>query len=558
MDALTGNLQSLAKHHMAAYEAVASQKPDPRFSFVTARNGGIVPVIDIDDRRRYLHSRVDPFKEGERFCSTYPDSGAFAFLGLGAGYFVRPFLRRKSTEILFIIDFNASYLSSLLSHVDLRDVFDDPRTVILVSANPETLSRRLLSEYIPYLHGDLSVVPLRQRMEINRAGFDAIQSVFGVIRGRLLQDVSTQSKFGLRWIKNILSNAGQINTEPHLWKKAQTAHITAAGPSLEGSIDHVRLLNRKDTVIIATDTSLPLLVASGITPDYAVTIDCQHHSYHHFLAGIPGDTHLVTALSSPPMLARLKKPAIFAADGHPFSRFLCSHWRRMQVVDTSGGNVTYAAVSLAAAIGASRVVLHGADFSYPDGKPYARETYVYPLFHSRQTRYDPLESQCTKFIFHYGSARLKQRADGFSYTTDTLEAYRNALISYAASVPIELFFFPDTPVESALEQSQPFEYRQSGTPESSKTSAQRDLRDSWRQFLSQLVRSIDNLPLPETPVRGYFEQLNPEQHELVNAMLPLCPYLKSKRANSPIPGFILLRQAFERTRQMAVTYLSDW
>ena len=40
-------------------------------------------------------------------------------------------------------------------------------------------------------------------------------------------------------------------------------------------------------------------------------------------------------------------------------------------------------------LGAKEIILYGADYSYPEGKPYARGTYFFPIFEANANRLNP-------------------------------------------------------------------------------------------------------------------------------------------------------------------------
>jgi hypothetical protein len=183
------------------------------------------------------------------------------------------------------------------------------------------------------------------------------------------------------------------------------------------------------------------LLRAGIEPGAVVSIDCQHISYYHFMdtgAGdgsgkrvsrIPGSLFL--DLASPPPLARLSAAPCFFSGGHPLTSYISQYWRPLLAVDTSGGNVTYAALSLAERLGAERIDLYGADFSYPLGRTYAKGTYIYPFFERRQNRHGPLEALHSGFLYR---SPLEKTGGGNSgtgaswyYETETLRRYRELL-----------------------------------------------------------------------------------------------------------------------------------
>ena len=150
---------------------------------------------------------------------------------------------------------------------------------------------------------------------------------------------------------------------------------------------------RDSGTLIATDTSLPYLLEVDIAPDLVISIDCQQITYHHFLSGYPGGIPLVLDLASPSGITRVSRNTVFFSSGHPFSQYVSSNWRHFPRIDISGGNVSHAAVSLADTLGADEIHLFGTDFSFPNGKSYARGTYIYPYFMERDSRTAPLEAR---------------------------------------------------------------------------------------------------------------------------------------------------------------------
>jgi hypothetical protein len=95
------------------------------------------------------------------------------------------------------------------------------------------------------------------------------------------------------------------------------------------------------------------------------------------------------------------------------------------VIDTSGGNVGHAAVSLAIGLGAKSIYLFGTDFSYPLGKTYSRGSYLYDYFREREGRTAPLEGSFSNLLYHNTTLRRESTSAGFRYTTGTLTAYRD-------------------------------------------------------------------------------------------------------------------------------------
>ena len=171
----------------------------------------------------------------------------------------------------------------------------------------------------------------------------------------------------MRWFSNIVRNILNIDIDAQDAPFPAVKHVSiaAAGPSLD--IQLPRLLEtRNNTFLMATDTSLPALLQASLTPDAVVSIDCQHISYLHFMLGLPCPLYL--DLASPPLVASRSPRPRFFSSSHPLTRYVSHKWHPLPAVDTSGGNVTYAAMSLADSLGAEVITLYGADFAYPLGR----------------------------------------------------------------------------------------------------------------------------------------------------------------------------------------------
>ncbi|MDR0447484.1 MAG: DUF115 domain-containing protein, partial [Treponema sp.] len=254
------------------------------------------------------------------------------------------------------------------------------------------------------------------------------------------------------WFSNIIRNLSLAEEQRGGILPVRKALICAAGPSLEDQIPMIKRIRGKqkesESIIIAVDTSLPALLQHDLEPDAVISIDCQHISYRHFFNTLPEKTRLFLDLASPPTVAARTKNRFFFSGGHPLSRYISRVWRPLPILDTSGANVAFAALSLAESIGARELTLYGADFSYPRGKTYARGTYIYSYFDQFQSRYSPLESQHSAFLYRDSSLKkinCEFEEDLWFYETSTLRFYREKVrqketaVYSAKSCPIYLF-----------------------------------------------------------------------------------------------------------------------
>ncbi|HUJ76900.1 MAG TPA: 6-hydroxymethylpterin diphosphokinase MptE-like protein, partial [bacterium] len=374
---LRENLQALSTRNRDLAATVSAATPDPRFTTAPSRSGSMVPAVKSAAGTTPLHSQYDPRAEARRLMDAgHASRGADGFLalfGLGGGFLAEAALEDSSTWHVLVVEKDPSVLLTLLTHVPLGRLLADPRVTVVCGL--PGIRPALLSNWKPALMGGMKVVPLRPWFDRERPFFDRAAAEVSAAVDAVRSDYSVQSHFGKRWFANMLANLPRVRT-PSSPSAVAAAVVTAAGPSLE---QHTAALagRGKDVLVVATDASLPALLRAGVEPDAVLSIDCQIYGYHHFMQGLPPTTALYLDLSSPPQLARRFPRARFVAGGHPFARYVDAHWMHLPVVDTSGGNVTHAAVTLARGLGAERITVRGADFSYPDAKPYARGTYLY-------------------------------------------------------------------------------------------------------------------------------------------------------------------------------------
>jgi len=447
-----------------------------------------------------------------------------------------------------IIEYEAPVLRAVLELIDLTHVLGDRRLRLLVDPTGDELDEAIATNYAPAVTGDFVSVPLRGRIETAQAAFQkAADSIRGAISA-ISDDYSVQSFFGKRWFSNIVRNLEiSIKPTPPVGP-IREAIVTAAGPSLELYIEEIAS-RPKAAFLIATDTSLRALLERGIQPDAVISIDCQHISYYHFSLGLPERVPLFLDLASPPTVSRLAARPYFFSSGHPLSRYIASRFRAFPVLDTSGGNVTHAAVSLAEYLGASNVRIYGADFSYPFGKSYARGTYIYPYFDIRQSRTRPQESLFAEFLYRNQSIDRVEDADGsFRYVTKPLVAYKERLERLSATVSCAIERVRGTGVSANTGEGCRAEKRLSGRVFAAGRPFQRP-----QEFLASYAGDIDALPEPYSQAAAYLDGLGAHEKDVWMTMLPSAAAFRREAGDAPPDP----RELLSRTRAWCSAVVRD-
>lgn len=155
-------------------------------------------------------------------------------------------------------------------------------------------------------------------------------------------------------------------------RAGRRAVVAAAGPTLSEELPWLRA-GRGEVTLVAVNSSLIPLLKAGIVPDFVVAVD-EHPSIANHLR-VPPEwreactsvplVHVVTLVRAalqewpgPRYAARLQLPR-FEKLKSPEGQLWCS------------GTVTHSACDLARQLGASDLVLLGADFGYPGGRSHA-------------------------------------------------------------------------------------------------------------------------------------------------------------------------------------------
>jgi hypothetical protein len=486
-----------------------------RYKFLESRSGESVPAwVDPSGAAHPLHSLVDPQKEGKRLIDALGDEGFLIFLGLGGGYPIQAALERDNTRQVLVIDYDINGIAELLASQDYIALFKDIRFHLLVDVPGAVLEKYVLEQYQPVLHRGIRSFPLRGRTEFDQATFiDAGGAVKSAIN-RISSDYSVQAYFGKRWFSNIIRNLDLAETQGGPVPPIRHAAITAAGPSLDLQLP-VLAERRPSRFIIAVDTSLPSLLKAGLEPDAVISIDCQHISYYHFIGGLPQDIPLFLDLASPPVVASCSRRVHFFSGGHPLDQYISRYWRPLPAVDTSGGHVTCAALSLADSLGARNIELYGADFSYPLGQTYARGTYIYPYFGNQQNRFNTLEALFSAFLYRSPSLARISRENSWYYETAVLRTYRERFEEKSRSIGADVTQVPGLGAPLTMGGGGKDRF-----PHTVRLFAPGQASMGARDFLARYRKNIRDLPPINTGISTYLHRLNLEETLIFTTLLP--------------------------------------
>ena len=415
---------------------IATCAPRPDEIRTESRDGLPINGITRDGRAFYFHSRYATAREARRLAESVgaaaQPAGCVVVIGFGMGHHLRSIAER--VERVIAVEPDSALLQSALGCVDLTGLLESRRLIVATGRTTDELTDLVASAYVPALHGRLTVCNLAGRFSAEPERMQAVRDRVDAAVEALKDDLAVQARFGRQWSRNALLNLPAVTPRELPDFGGEDVCVAAAGPSLA---DEVQRLIRDRRRIIAVDTALPALLASGIRPDLAITIDSQIHSYHHYLcAGLP-DLPVATDLSVHPAVVRQLGGIIPTVSDHPLHTLLVHLGAQLPYVDLRAGNVTQAAVDLAVRCGARSIELVGADYSYPDGLAYARGTYLHTLFAAGAGRLCPVATSFYRFAANRpGAARDPERP--LLVRDPLLERYAVAIRRLAASRGVPL------------------------------------------------------------------------------------------------------------------------
>lgn len=501
---------------------------DSKYKFIEAKTGDVVPCVD-NDEKRTLHSKFDPIKEGLKYTSMYKSKGFLIFLGFGGAYHIKPFIEKNEFSTILILDKDMDRFKATLAKLNLKDMLLNPAVNILIDPDEKTLYNFIIENYIPAVCGDVTTIPLRQRTNSEVEFFSSCIDTIKKALDKISDDYTVQTRFGKKWFANTLFNIVSSSKPKSILKPIKNAIITAAGPTLEDNIEEIKERHKTST-LIATDTTVPTLLEFGIKPDIIISIDCQHISYYHFIKKVPRDIPLVLDIASPRKLTSLFDNVYYFSSGHPFSQYVSKNFRAFPYLNTSGGSVTHAALSLADALNAKDIYLYGADFSYPLGKTYARGTYIYDFFTKTNNKIDGIENSFFSFIMQSRDITLEECPGGLRYITKPMTGYKENLELASKNIKGRLHLKESLGCKLNIEQDETI------SPGLLALFAQGKQNISSTEFLLRYKETLLSLPEIFYPIEAYINCLSKEQQHV---WLTIIPVLASYRGQEELTNKLI-------------------
>ncbi|WP_322614360.1 motility associated factor glycosyltransferase family protein [Pseudomonas sp. BIC9C] len=303
-----------------------------------------------------LTSRHDRLGEARlQAASLAPDKPLLHVYGTGFGDLPSVLLERAGLEKLYVHILNGALFALVLQLIDQRQWLSDPRVQLLYAGDLSDICTPFFALPAEMLLADDFSAKIRDRLvsevhlSFNNREFDpqspVIQQRLQDTLEVLLADDDVAQLFGTCSEREI--------------------YVIGTGPSLEGNFERLAAVRNQTPrpLFISVDTAYRPLREHGIKPDLVVSIDQRISALH-----LPGEDSegiplVYLPLSDPQMLKAWSGKRYGGYSSSPIYAALRELHPRAQLYVS--GSVIHPAVDLAVKMGAQRITLFGADFSFP-------------------------------------------------------------------------------------------------------------------------------------------------------------------------------------------------
>lgn len=316
---------------------------------------------------KYLHTNDNPWEEGKILAESWFDGEHYEYLvyGLGLGYHIQALLDLDLAIMVTVLEADQNILSLAEEYGVAKSLVQSGRVKLI--ADPD--GSKMFQMVSDLEDTERFVIHYPSLCRIPNAGYrEQLEDYF-------VEYSSAQVQLP-RMTGNFVRNRAYFGKEVSALRSrfaGKTVYIIAAGPSLDQNMQELRNLG-EDGIILATGTVLKKLLAAGIRPDYVIIIDAGKTTYVQ-TEGLQETTIPLLYLST----VYYQIPAEYPGDRYVILQkdyTKSEEYAREHGYDTyeSGGSVTTTALELSIRLGASRIVLVGADLAYTDGKNHAADT----------------------------------------------------------------------------------------------------------------------------------------------------------------------------------------
>jgi hypothetical protein len=306
--------------------------------------------------------------------------GTLVFIpSLGLGYGLPELLEKLPAESRVLCVECDQSLMRLAQSTPGCLIPQDPRLTVIRTDQMDPV-RQFLEKLPPAQLRRVVSLPLCGAARLYQEFYDGIEDYLRTEIRNYWQNKMTLFHMGGLYVKNLFDNITLLSRVRNLTdlQVQKPLIVTGAGPSLSSVIPLLKEVKQK-ALLVTVDTALPVLLHSGIRPDFIFALEPQFINIQDFFSLGNETIPLIADLASSPQVLRFclltkQNPVyLFSSRFHPLSVF--ERLERQEILPAQIpplGSVGVAAVYVALRITSGPVFIAGLDFSYPMFKTHAR------------------------------------------------------------------------------------------------------------------------------------------------------------------------------------------
>lgn len=381
----------------------------PTNDYVLLKND--LPTDDLNNPREAAKQMVEKNIHHEM-----GSNDTIIIFGIGLGYLLDEVYQKFPSKI-YIYEPDIMLLHFVLSNADISEHLKSGR--VFITNDMDELLNKLSSTFLT--KDKVEIIYIQNYAIVhNKELLLLTQKVYDVCKSKIV-DINTIAKFSKRWLINTINNIASVNngsmyalSELENKFKGQTALIAGAGPSLEDNITKIQE-NRDKLVIFAVNKVVKYLFQNGITPDFIVGLDASNMdktlggmestlSRSNCIMDIRTDSAIINK--------GFNKIFINFSETDFFIKKLAKYNNTMKFYEAGGSASTFA-LTAAAKMGFSQIILAGVDLAFKDNRIYADGENM-----NRVSQNEIMVDNVKKNL-----VQVKSVSGGIVYTRDDYEAF---------------------------------------------------------------------------------------------------------------------------------------
>jgi hypothetical protein len=396
--ALTANLGALWGVDPKLARLIEAIDDGEAYPVERSRDGAhTVALMEPGGAKLYLHSRFAPIEEARRLAghANVEKRTAFFVQGFGLGYHVEALFERSADDAqICVLEPDLRLLRTALEWRDYSKLIASKRVVFFTTADKAPLFTRLAANAALFGSG-FEIISHPPSVRIAPEFHGQMRQWVCDFASYCQTSLTTLVINGRVTFENIARNLPWYCAAPGLDRlrdcyAGEPAIVVSAGPSLRKNM-HLLGEAKGRAVLVAVQTTLGPLVASGVEPEFVTSLD-YHPICTRFFEGLPSGlkTELVAEPKATSAIFDLN-PGPLTLLGNNDAELLLEDAAVRKPCLRSGATVAHLAYYLAEFMGCDPIIFVGQDLGFADGLCYAPGTRYEEVWRPELTRFCSME-----------------------------------------------------------------------------------------------------------------------------------------------------------------------